>query len=457
MVDYEVVVAGAGTGGAIAAYTIARRGHSVLLVDRKPRDRIGDKTCGDALGSHHLREMKELIGLPDMPRDVIEHDVSGIDLVAPDRAHRLRVQGPTTTGYSFNRHKMGQWLVGQAEAAGAEVLASTRVTKFALDGGKIKGVQLVEEESGREKTVSARIVVDATGATGVLRRQLPEPTLVEKTVAKEDMMVAWREIYETPEYTFETPDILDIIWDQEQTLGGYTWVFPQGPHRVNVGCGLMTLPNHRQPREIFQTYVRENWDFMKTELRLVHAGGGIAPVRRPVDALVDDNFMLVGDAACQVNPVHGGGIGSSMLGGAHAGIVASEALERGDTSKESLWEYNSRYIESYGIKQASLDVFRWFLVNITNDDINFVFKKRIVTGYDMLGVSMTGKMEMPLTEKLRRLGSGLGRLSLLRRILRVSDLMDQIKAVYREYPHTPEGLPEWRKRLDPIYAAAKAT
>ncbi|MHA2373548.1 MAG: FAD-dependent oxidoreductase, partial [Candidatus Thorarchaeota archaeon] len=33
MTDYDVVVAGAGTGGATTAYTLAKKGHSVLLVD----------------------------------------------------------------------------------------------------------------------------------------------------------------------------------------------------------------------------------------------------------------------------------------------------------------------------------------------------------------------------------------------------------------------------------------
>ncbi len=59
MADYDVIIAGAGTGGATTAYTLAKRGHSVLLIDRKERDGIGEKTCGDALGSHHINELRE--------------------------------------------------------------------------------------------------------------------------------------------------------------------------------------------------------------------------------------------------------------------------------------------------------------------------------------------------------------------------------------------------------------
>ncbi|NWF97100.1 MAG: NAD(P)/FAD-dependent oxidoreductase [Candidatus Thorarchaeota archaeon] len=455
MRDYDVVVAGAGTAGAVTAYTLAKRGHQVLLVDRKQKERIGDKTCGDALGSHHLRELKELIGLPDVPRSIVEYDVKGIDLIAPDRRYRMRMAGPTTTGYSFNRLKMGQWLVGLAEAAGATLMPSTRVKRLLFDNHTVSGVRVTPEGSEEEKDIHARVVVDATGASGMLRRQLPEETPIERVVAKEDIMVAWRDVYETPDYTFETPEILEIYWEQEQTLGGYTWVFPQGPNRVNVGCGLMTLPNHRQPKDIFNSFIKETWDFMKTRLVTIDSGGGIAPVRRPIDTMVDDNFMLVGDSACQVNPVHGGGIGSSMLGGAHAGITASEALEANDTSISGLWPYNPRYMQSYGTKQASLDIFRWFLVNVTNEDINFAFKKEIIKGSDLLAVSTTGKMDLAMGDKFKRLVSGVGRIPLLMRVNRVAHLMEDIKQVYAEYPSSPKGLADWRRRLDPIYAAAK--
>ncbi len=58
MMDYDVIVAGAGTAGSITALTIAKKGHTVLLIDRKWKEKIGDKTCGDALASHHPKDSK---------------------------------------------------------------------------------------------------------------------------------------------------------------------------------------------------------------------------------------------------------------------------------------------------------------------------------------------------------------------------------------------------------------
>jgi digeranylgeranylglycerophospholipid reductase len=455
MLDYDVIVCGAGTAGTTAAFTIAKRGHSVLLIDKKSKEKIGDKTCGDALASHHPETLKELIGLPDIPESIVKHRVDGMDLIAPDRQHRLRLDGPTIRGFSFDRLKLGQWLLSLAERAGAELSASTRVKKLLCTSGKISGVKINRDTDEEDRNLTARVVIDASGASGLLRRQMPDSTPIDRVIEKEDMMVAWRNIYETPEHTFETPSILEVYWDQDQTPGGYTWVFPQGQHRVNVGLGLITLPGHRGPRNIFDEFVRDNWEFMKKQLITIDSSGGIAPMRRPIDTMVDDNFMLIGDAACQVNPVHGGGIGPSMLGGALAGITASDALDLKDTSIKALWPYNSRYMERYGVKQAVLDIFRWYLLTVTNAEIDFAFKKGIIRGSDLLSVSITGEMKTPKGDKMKRLISGLGNIPLLRRMAEVSKIMAEMRKVYADYPDSPVHLQDWKGRLCPLYQAVK--
>lgn len=455
MTDYDVIVSGAGTAGVVTALTIAKRGHAVLLIDRKAKERIGDKTCGDALASHHPRKLKELIGLPAIPDSIVEHTLDGIDLIAPDRENRLRLDGPTIEGFSFNRLKLGQWLLALAEKEGVEVLSSTKVMHLLIDEGNVSGVSVKLDGEDQDKKLNARIIVDATGASGMLRRQLPSSSPIDRVIDKQDMMVAWRSILETPEHTFETPNTLEIYWDQDQTLGGYTWVFPQGHHRVNIGLGLLALPGHRGPRDIFENFVKTNWEFMKKKLVTIDSSGGIAPMRRPIDTMVDDNFILVGDAACQVNPVHGGGIGPSMLGGALAGISASEALDVNDTSMGSLWSYNTRYMEGYGVKQAALDIFKVFLLRVTNDEIDFAFRKGIIKGSDLLSVSITGEMKTGSGEKFRRLISGRGNIPFLKRVSEVSKLMAQMRKIYADYPKSPKQLAAWRTRLSSVYEAAR--
>lgn len=49
--SFDVIVVGAGTGGTTAARFTAKNGLNVCLIDRKPREKIGDKICGDAVGN----------------------------------------------------------------------------------------------------------------------------------------------------------------------------------------------------------------------------------------------------------------------------------------------------------------------------------------------------------------------------------------------------------------------
>ena len=55
MRDYDAIVVGAGTAGCLAAKTVSEAGLKVCLIERKRRQEIGEKICGDALGEHHLK------------------------------------------------------------------------------------------------------------------------------------------------------------------------------------------------------------------------------------------------------------------------------------------------------------------------------------------------------------------------------------------------------------------
>ena len=44
---------------------------------------------------------------------------------------------------------------------------------------------------------------------------------------------------------------------------------------------------------------------------------------------------------------------------------------RDDVSRRGLWQYNIDYMKGYGAKQAGLDIFRIFIQEITNDELNY--------------------------------------------------------------------------------------
>ena len=82
---YDVIVVGAGTAGCLAAKTVAEAGLKVCLVERKRREEIGEKVCGDALGEHHLKTL----GLEKPQGGELEKRIEGIKIFSPDTGHRF--------------------------------------------------------------------------------------------------------------------------------------------------------------------------------------------------------------------------------------------------------------------------------------------------------------------------------------------------------------------------------
>jgi flavin-dependent dehydrogenase len=171
--------------------------------------------------------------------------------------------------------------------------------------------------------------------------------------------------------------------------------------------------------------------------------------------MTGNGIVVVGDSACQVNPIHGGGMGPSMMGGKFAGETIAEALEGDDLSREGLWQYNVKYMRVYGAKQAGLDIFRLFLLHsVTNEDINYGLKYCLITEEDVLKVSMGENLRLNVTEKTMRALRGLGKLSLLRRLRDAADLLKKMKTLYLNYPASPRDFEEWQKKTNEVMKEA---
>jgi len=143
-----------------------------------------------------------------------------------------------------------------------------------------------------------------------------------------------------------------------------------------------------------------------------------------------------------------------MIGGNAAGKTIIEAMERGDASREGLWPYNARYMESYGAKQAGLDVLRMFLQRLSDDDLSYAMKYRLITEDDLLKASMGEETRLNITEATLRIFKGLGRLSFLKRLRNAINLMKEAKALYRNYPTSPQGFLEWKKKAHDLFEKA---
>ena len=449
MQKYDAIVVGSGTAGCLAAKTIAESGLTVCIVEKKKREEIGEKICGDALGEHHLK----FLGLEKPTGGELETRIDGIKIYSPDENTVFTIADKDFVGYLLNRRLFGQWLLNKATAKGAVLEDNMNFREPIIEKGAVTGVVAKNMKTGAIVQFKSKVVVDASGFFGVVRHQLPVEMGIDREIDNEDVEACYREIRQLKQET-ENTRFCEIYLNQKASPGGYVWIFPKGGARVNVGIGTcMRKTGYPNPKE--QLY---STTFSKPifDGSLVLTGGAwFDPVRRPLDNMVSNGVMLVGDAASLVNPIHGGGIGPSMLSGYFAGQQIVEALGKGEPTKEALWGYNKKYIDTYGKKQGTLDIFKMFLLSCSDEDLNYGMNEKLMTEDDVLKAGMGDEFHLNITETARRVFRGIRRVGFLNRLRMTVTMMRQVRAHYNTYPTTPQGFEPWRNTTVDLIAQAK--
>jgi len=446
---FDVIVVGAGTGGCMAAKTIAHAGYDVCLIDRKKQENVGEKICGDALGKHHF----DNLGLNYPTGKELERKILGLKIYSPNNETVFQVTEKELFGFILNRRLFGQRLLNDATNAGATLLEQTHAIEPILESNYVTGILAKDLKTEKKLKFSSQVVVDASGFSAVLRKKLPEKMGIDTKINKEDVVVCYREIRKLKKQIPEE-EFLELHLSQKVAPGGYCWIFPEHGERVNVGLGLAMLEGFPNPKTQLYNHILSKPLFEGSSL--ISGGTWYDPTRRPLDCMTGNGIVIVGDAACQVNPIHGGGMGPSMTGGKLAGETIIEALENGNVSQKGLWMYNPRYMEWYGAKQAGLDVFRIFLQQLGDDNLDYGMKYRLITEEDLLKASMGEDINLNITEKTRRALRGLGRISLLKKLREAANLLKKVKTIYLNYPTSPEDFEEWKRNVRELFGAAKS-
>ncbi|MDI6798387.1 MAG: NAD(P)/FAD-dependent oxidoreductase [Candidatus Aenigmarchaeota archaeon] len=440
---YDVVVVGAGSAGCMAAYTSAKKGFKVCLIDAKSKEKVGDKICGNALGFHHLDRIDLKI-----PNEVITNKINGVIIYSPS-LYFWDVPLGDYVGGMLDRVAFGQYLLDLAISAGAELKEKTIVDEAIVKEDFVKGVKT---RFGEE--IYAEIVIDASGLKSLIRRKLPASLGIE-TVEEKDVNLAYREIRKV-RHELEK---CEMYLDPDKFPGGYAWLFPQSDDSVNVGLGVQKVEGFPDPKvRLYETVLKKDM-FKGSEVLEVNgikqAGRMDVPTRRPLASLVRNGIIFAGEAGSVVNPITGGGNGPAIVTGKFAGDTACEALEEGDTSEGALWSYNLRHYterDGFGLRYSRLDAFRFLLQSVTPKDLDYAMKRRIIKEDDLITLSTKGELRLNIFDKTGRIIRGLGRPKLLDNLNYIKNVMEEIKTHCLNYPSSPYGFNEWKGRTDSIFS-----
>jgi len=471
--DYDIIVAGGGLAGMIVASSAAYYSEQtlrILVVDRNPLRIVGKKTitgwiCGDAVGKNTVDYMSDRIGTKwGYPE--IEHPVKGVMAYSPDHETAVPFDGD---GYILNRKILPQKQMKDALKVGVELKDMVALRSLIVETGNSGTVIGVEGDDLANKCPfkkTAKIVVDCTGVTSVLRTNLPIKSFIQRRIHRDDLEGTGRYIYNfeiaKEDKTYFDPNYCIIHLDQKLAPGGYGWVFPKGDNKVNIGLGIQqkafdTMNKetgiHKDLKMLIDEYVQHNAVISNPKISdgEFDKGNGWGTwqvsVRRQNDCMVANGYMLVGDSAWMPKPLDAGGIGPAIIAATIAGKTAVEAIESNDTSEKGLWKYNKEFINDYGYKTAGLEVFRRMLQGLTNEQINYGMK-HFLSKMDVDKISKGEHPEFGTVEKIGMFIRGALNKRLAENLAYTSKLNEKLVEHYFNYPYSPEVFPQWQQILN---------
>ncbi|PYJ76107.1 MAG: hypothetical protein DME69_13675 [Verrucomicrobia bacterium] len=159
-------------------------------MDRNPPTEAGKKTvlgwvCGDAVGEHHIKYIHEHIGTT-YGKPEMENRVTAVYVYSPDMKVRVPFEGP---GYVLDRPKFAKRLLDDALKAGVEFRGNVQATELIQDNGTIVGLhgQTVGPGVNQPFEIRSKLIIDTSGMSTKLRRNLPIPSHIEKEINKDDV------------------------------------------------------------------------------------------------------------------------------------------------------------------------------------------------------------------------------------------------------------------------------
>ena len=332
---FDIVVVGAGPAGSSAARAAARKGMTVLLIDRRPRIGVPVQ-CAELVSPWVFRHARFSPACIVQTTDTMVTHL--LDRTFHDKTYEMK-----SPGYMLDRSLFDQELAFDAVSAGVKLSTETKAIGLSPEG-------LLVEQGAKKETLRPKVIVGADGVHSLIGRWAGLPPM--KT------MVALQYEVVNPEIRCQA----EVFFHQDYE-GGYAWFFPKGK-RANIGMGIppSKTPHLHRLLDQFLDYLVEIKRLPGIDI--LRKTGGSIPSERPRQAVID-NILLVGDAAGHAHPITGAGILNAVVGGGIAGRTAAEAIQRGDLNH--LLNYETEWQETFGKPLSYGAMKREFLEKNWND------------------------------------------------------------------------------------------
>jgi len=338
---FDAIIVGAGPGGCSAAYSLAKMGFNVLILERGKYP--GAKNVmGGRMYAHALNRL-----IPGFWKEApVERRVTREKLtllcnkasVTFDFQDDELLEPPNS--FTILRAKFDQWFAGKAVEAGATLVPSILVSDLLWKNKRVAGIV-----AGGD-AIEANVVIAADGAVSLMA----ERAGLKKFEVKE-FAIGMKEIIEMPAQIFE--DRFNLASDEgaaQLFIGQCTKRIPGGgfiyTNRTSLSVGIVVYTNQLIEKRIEAHEIIREFNSNPAIAKLI-AGGKIMEYSAHVipetsrTGLFTDGMLVVGDAAGLL--VNSGitlrGMDMAIASGMAAAQAVKIATERNDFSKKSLSYY----------------------------------------------------------------------------------------------------------------------
>jgi geranylgeranyl reductase family protein len=312
--DYDVIVVGAGPGGATAARLCAQTGFRTLLIEKEKFPRV--KPCGGCLSPKTVRLLPFDLG------SILENTIFNATFTYCVK-DPVFIKTDKPMAFMVMRERFDQFLIGKSLEEGVELLEGNRVIRVEERGDAL------EIEVSKGERFRCDFLIGADGPESLIARSfsLRPPRKNGSGVAIES------EIPLESVPTFPKENLSSIHLDFGGVPNGYGWVFPK-KECLSIGIGGMFQEGEKlNPRKYFNTFVEKLPYLKRVEPGTVRG--------HPLPAFYDEGqkvsrgkVLLVGDAAHLMDPLMGEGIYYALRSGMLAAESILQAKERGGTPSD---------------------------------------------------------------------------------------------------------------------------
>ncbi|OLS31372.1 MAG: Digeranylgeranylglycerophospholipid reductase [Candidatus Heimdallarchaeota archaeon AB_125] len=417
----DVIIVGAGIAGCVLAFHLSNARFKVKVFEKSERKDLGHDWCDSV-----EKKAFAYASIPPPKGKEKKKEVDHLVILSPNFNKVIHLD--YYDYWIVDRKLYHERLVTMAEKAGAEFNFGVEIVEPMGRGQWVVGVK-----TNSDKIENARIVIDCSGKERILARNI-EILDLNLELKKKDKVKAYRELHEVIEG--------DINWENipvEKNLLYYRYGYEKGYSRLNfeddnhldIGAGVGKGYSDRSPKAIVNDFVNSK---KNVDNKILRGGGGDIILRRPT-TMVWYGFLAVGEAACQVVPTNGCGVGPAMIGAKIAAEVVADSLRRKEVSIDSLWKYQVRFMEERGRDHAALDMLRRQVLTFNEEEYSFLIEKGILSKQDFKNVIHAKYYKIGLWKMFLSAFKGIRRIKLM---LKMSKVASRTNRIYKHYKKMPK-------------------